>query len=90
MVRNAIFFDAFIVRGHDFHDDMIGPDGIHLRNQLKGCGAITGWGFVYNPDKKKTKENWHDWTATFNQPLGQGRCVGHAIQSVGGQNVQCQ
>ncbi|KAK8091927.1 hypothetical protein PG997_002288 [Apiospora hydei] len=83
MKRYGVFFDAFIVRGKGFHADMLGKDGISLRNQLKGCGALTNWGFEYN------KDGW-EWKATFTQPLGQARCVGHAIQSVGGQNVQCQ
>ncbi|KAK8076610.1 hypothetical protein PG994_003882 [Apiospora phragmitis] len=69
-------------QGENFHPEIVGSWGEHLRNQLHGCGGtLTGWTFDYHT---RTGDDWWDWVAEFNLPYAQRKCAGHAIQAVGG------
>lgn len=79
--------DTYTVYGSDYHDDMVGKWGEHLKNQLKGCGVKSNWHFEYNQQDGFGK-TW-DWKSWWNLPIGQKICVQKAINAVGGDNVDC-
>ncbi|KAK8057511.1 hypothetical protein PG996_011448 [Apiospora saccharicola] len=81
------FRDSYTVYGSDYHDDMVGKWGEHLRNQLKGCGATSDWHFEY--DQTDAFQKHWDWKSWWNLPIGQHDCVQKAINAVGGDNVDC-
>lgn len=74
-----VVYDGFEIRGKDWPDAMLGKDGEGLKSQLKGCGALTKWGFNYTPNDVK-----YQWYAHGQLPVGTVSCIGSAVKSAGG------
>ncbi|KAK7918117.1 hypothetical protein PG985_009991 [Apiospora marii] len=79
--RGNPLWDHFHADGTSHHSDVVGAHGEHLLSQLKGCGIVTGWTFDYTN---------HGWTAQWNLAPLQHKCAGHALDAVGGINIQCR
>lgn len=79
-------FDSFEIRGKNFPDAKLGKDGAGLLAQLRGCGAVTEWGFDWTPNDVKFQ-----WYAHGHLPIGTKACVGRAVESAGGTSLgECQ
>ncbi|KAL8790117.1 MAG: hypothetical protein Q9213_000819 [Squamulea squamosa] len=70
--------DQFELRGKNLPDAKFGKDGEGLRKEIKGCGLLTKWHFVWTPD-----DTVYEWYASGQLPLGTDECVGCAFISVG-------
>ena len=78
-VSYKFFFDGFEVRGKNWPDAKLGANGEGLLNELKDCGAVTGWEFSWTPNDVK-----YQWYAHGSLPIGTKACVGSAVESAGG------
>lgn len=67
------------VRGKNLPSALMGASGEGLREELSGCGGLTGWKFEQTPD-----DCCYQWYASGALPFGKKSCVGRAIQSAGG------
>lgn len=81
-VSYKFIYDGFEVRGKDWPDSKLGANGEGLKAQLKGCGALTDWGFEWTPKDVK-----YQWYAHGRLPIGTKSCVGRAVESAGGSSV---
>ncbi|KAI9674953.1 MAG: hypothetical protein M1817_001359 [Caeruleum heppii] len=75
-------FNGFEIRGKNWPDAKLGPNGEGLLEELRGCGAVTNWGFQWTPDDVKFQ-----WFANGQLPFGTRNCVGNAVKSAGGSGV---
>nr|OQO18140.1 hypothetical protein B0A51_14732 [Rachicladosporium sp. CCFEE 5018] len=81
--KYAILLDEVNIKGANWDEaDFKNGDGLH--DQMKGCGALTGWNFNANLVDPEYK-----WEATFNLPIGTKPCVQRAIVSAGGDPEKC-
>ncbi|KAI9794422.1 MAG: hypothetical protein M1816_005492 [Peltula sp. TS41687] len=78
-VSYRFLFDGFEVRGKNWPDAKLGPNGEGLLKELKGCGAVTKWEFEWTPNDVK-----YQWYAHGQLPIGTKACVGHAVETAGG------
>ncbi|KAL8817182.1 MAG: hypothetical protein Q9223_003937 [Gallowayella weberi] len=74
--------DKFEIRGKNFRDGKLGPNGEGLKKEIKGCGALTFWNFIWTPNDVK-----YQWYASGVLPIGTKSCVGSATQSAGGKEA---
>ena len=81
-VSYKFFLDTFEVRGKNFPDAKLGADGGGLKDEIKGCGALTEWSFKWTPNDVK-----YQWYAKGRLPIGTKSCMGRAVQSAGGSSA---
>ncbi|KAL8784303.1 MAG: hypothetical protein Q9213_004061 [Squamulea squamosa] len=74
--------NKFEVRGKNFPDGKLGANGGGLKEEIKGCGALTAWKFKWTPD-----DVTYQWYASGNLPVGTRSCVGAATQTAGGKKA---
>ena len=65
-------------------DSGLSPGGV--RDQIKGCGLVTGWKFEYYDSPASDGTEWHAWGKL---PIGTRRCLGRAVPSSGGFSGGC-
>ena len=78
-----VVLDQFTVEGKAFPADKLDKNGVHgdgLKQQIRGCGALTDWNFQTLTDDP----NGMEWKATGHLPIGTIACVGRAVESAGG------
>ncbi|KAL9600250.1 MAG: hypothetical protein Q9219_003294 [cf. Caloplaca sp. 3 TL-2023] len=78
-VSYKFVLDKFELRGKNVPDAILGANGEGLKQEVKGCGALTGWHFDWTPDDSK-----YEWYAHGQLPIGTKACVGRALVSAGG------
>ena len=74
------WYEQFAIYGKDFDPSKFGTKGSGLKEQIKGCGALTKWKFktlTHDPEGYK-------WEATGHLPIDTGGCIGRAVVSAGG------
>lgn len=79
--------DHFEIYGKNFDASKIGENGEALQDHLKGCGALTAWGFKRL--RGEDDPNGFQWFATGNMPIGVGGCLGNKMVALGGQYDGC-
>jgi hypothetical protein len=72
-------YNSIEVRGKNLPSALMGANGEGLREELSGCGGLTGWKFQQTPD-----DCCFQWYASGALLFGKKSCVGRAIQSAGG------
>lgn len=77
-VSYKFLYNGFEIRGKNWPDAKLGKNGEGLENELKGCGALTEWGFKWTPDDVKFQ-----WFASGHLPIGTKNCVGDAVRTAG-------
>lgn len=78
----ALLLDTFTIRGRDFDNAKFSTDGESLRKQVAGCGGLNDWHFsCTNGDPR------FDWIATGRLAVGDKACLGRAVLSAGGEDV---
>ena len=77
---------TFDVYGAGFANSDYGQASGGLLDQIRGCGAVTGWNFEYNTSPSSDGTEWHAWGKL---PIGTRRCVGRAVKSAGGFTGGC-
>ena len=77
---------TFDVYGCGWADSDFGQDPGGVLAQLKGCGAVTNWGFEYYDTPASDGTEWH---ASGRLPIGTRRCVSRAVTSSGGFSAGC-
>ena len=81
-VSYRVVLDEFEVRGKNFLDAKLGANGEGLKDEIKGCGALTDWHFEWTPHDFK-----YQWYAKGHLPIGTKSCMGNAVQSAGGKSA---
>ena len=77
-------FASFDVYGGGFASGDFGQSSV--LTQLRGCGALTNWGFEYYQTAAADGTEWHAWGRL---PIGTRACVGRAVESAGGYSGWC-
>ena len=80
------FWATFDVYGGGWADSDFGQDPGGVLAQLRGCGAVTKWGFDYYDTPASDGTEWH---AYGRLPIGTRGCVGRAVASSGGFAGKC-
>ena len=78
----ALLLDTFTIRGRDFDTAKFSTDGESLRKQVAGCGGLNDWQFSYTNEDPR-----FDWVATGRLAVGDKACLGRAVVSAGGEDV---
>ncbi|KAL8724857.1 MAG: hypothetical protein Q9166_007711 [cf. Caloplaca sp. 2 TL-2023] len=78
-VSYRVVLNKFEIRGKNLPDAKFGKNGEGLKDEIKGCGAITKWHFEWTPD-----DTVYEWYASGQLPIGTKACVGRALVSAGG------
>ncbi|KAI9851348.1 MAG: hypothetical protein M1838_003904 [Thelocarpon superellum] len=74
-----VFEDLFEIRGKNFPNELLGPEGEGLLKEVEYCGPVKRWQFEHTPD-----DVTFDWYAHGILPLWTRDCVGWALLSAGG------
>ncbi|KAL8765074.1 MAG: hypothetical protein Q9209_007735 [Squamulea sp. 1 TL-2023] len=74
--------NQFEIRGKNFPDGKLGANGGGLKEEIKGCGALTFWEFNWTPDDVE-----YQWYASGYLPIGTKSCVGSATKTAGGKSA---
>ena len=77
---------SFDVYGGGWADSDWGQSPGGVLDQIRGCGAVTGWRFEYYDTPASEGYEWHAWG---NLPIGTRRCLGDAVPSSGGFSGGC-
>lgn len=81
-----VLWASFDVYGGGWANSDFGQDPGGVLAQMRGCGAVTGWGFDYFDTPVSDGTEWH---AYGRLPIGTRGCVGSAVASSGGFGGGC-
>lgn len=81
----SILYDKYTV--HGVHFDFLGDHGSRLEKELRGCAGFGD--FVFERKGPYGYKQQYSWESTFRHTLFQRNCVGHALQTLGGQMISC-
>ncbi|KAI9894505.1 MAG: hypothetical protein M1814_003263 [Vezdaea aestivalis] len=76
-------YDHFEIYGRDFNPTKFGENGAALKKQIEGCGKLNSWSFEHRTNNPQG----YQWFAKGDLPIGTKSCVGRAVVSAGGSNV---